>query len=909
MVTRLVDRAKTRAGRLLCSSFMRSPTANFGVAILAVALTATIQASFLRDLGTPSAYLAFYPCVTIAAILGGVRAGALTAVLAVLIDSFWIAPFVDAADWIRLATFLLSCALIVNVVEALHRARARAEENAGQLQLLRLSEERLRLFFDHVPAAVAVFDREMRCVAASRRWLCDYGLAGRELIGLSYYEAFPEIPERWRETLRHALDGGTLRGEEELFQQADGSWQRLRWETLPYRDAAGAVAGIVIFSEDITQRKEAEHALYESERRLRAIFDATTDAIVTVSEHGLIDSVNASASRLFGYDAHQMIGRNVSMLMPEPHRSQHDSYIQNYIRTGEAKIMGWGLEAEIRRSDGTQIPVELAVGEVMDGGPRMFVGLVHDISERKRGALRQRELVAELEISEVRAREQQRLFRSIFESAPEGIVLTDMEGQILMANPAIGHIFGFEPHSLVGKSIGRLFANVDEWPAIHAAALGSAAPRNVVGPVAIRCVRQDGRTFPAEITKAPYTDASGRRLGSLSTIRDVTWERRREEELRRAQRLEALGQLTGGVAHDFNNLLTVIYGNLQILEMKLQDDRLSRYLVEIGRAVDMGVRLNQRLTTFARQRRLEPKPLDLNQHLTNMLQLLGRAIGEHIEIKTNFVEKVWPTRLDPSEIENAVLNLAINARDAMRGGGKLIIETQNVQLDGDGELQQREELPPGAYVRFSVSDTGVGMPPEVLARAFEPFFTTKAPGKGTGLGLASLYGFVKQSGGHITLCSEVGHGTTVNMYFPKADVDEEGETQSQQEAMASTEGLGETVLVVEDNPDVRCVTVELLKILGYKVLEADNAGAALAIVESGGPIDLVFSDVVMRGGMSGFELAQKLRELRPSQKFLLTSGFTEVAKAGADAIPGLLTLRKPYSQQELSRSIRAALEA
>ena len=325
----------------------------------------------------------------------------------------------------------------------------------------------------------------------------------------------------------------------------------------------------------------------------------------------------------------------------------------------------------------------------------------------------------------------------------------------------------------------------------------------------IHILDDDAETFSAEITKAPYVDTAGRHRGSLSIIRDVTWKRRREEELRLAQRLEALRQLTGGVAHDFNNLLTVISGNVQILEMKLRDESLAHYLVEIRRAVDMGVRLNQRLTTFARQRRLEAEPLDLNQHLTTMLDLLRRAIGEHIEIKTSFVENVWPTRLDPSEIENAVLNLAINARDAMPGGGELIIETQNVQVDGDGGLQGREELPPGPYLRLSVSDTGVGMPPEVLARAFEPSFTTKTPGKGSGLGLASLYGFVKQSGGHITLYSEVGDGTTVNMYFPKAEVDEEAETQSQ-EAMASSEGLRETVLVVEVNPDVRRATLERL---------------------------------------------------------------------------------------------------
>ena len=562
------------------------------------------------------------------------------------------------------------------------------------------------------------------------------------------------------------------------------------------------------------------------------------------------------------------------------------------------------------REDGKVIPVEIIVAEIRDGGQqRKFMGLVRDISEWKRATLRQRKLLTELETSEKQTREQQSLFRSIFESAPEGLVLADMDGQILMANSAIEKIFGFEPDSLIGKCVGQLFVNFEDWSPIHAASVGSAASDNVVGPVAVACVRKEGETFPAEITKAPHIDATGRRLGVLSIIRDVTWERRREEELRRAQRLEALCQLTGGVAHDFNNLLTVISGNLQILEMKLQDDRLARYLSEIARAVEMGVRLNQRLMTFSCQRQLEPVPLDLNQHLRHMLELLHRSIGEHIEIETSFAEDLWPTRLDPSEIENAVLNLAVNARDAMPGGGKLIIETKNVQVDGDGGLQGQEDLPPGAYLRLSVSDTGAGMPPEVLARAFEPFFTTKAPGKGTGLGLSSIYGFVKQSGGHITLHSKVGLGTTINIYLPKVELDEEAEAQSQ-EGTTSAEGLGESILVVEDNPDVRRVTVERLKLLGYKVLEADYAAAALAIVKVDGPIDFVFSDVVMPGGISGFELAQKLRELHPSQKLLLTSGFTgEAAELRADEIPGLLILRKPYSHTALARAIRKALEA
>jgi signal transduction histidine kinase len=384
--------------------------------------------------------------------------------------------------------------------------------------------------------------------------------------------------------------------------------------------------------------------------------------------------------------------------------------------------------------------------------------------------------------------------------------------------------------------------------------------------------------------------------------------RESEERLRQAQRLEALGQLTGGIAHDFNNLLTVISGNLQLLQLKLEDERLARYIGQAERAVEMGARLNQRLMTFARRRRLSPVATNLNQHMVDMQELLQRTIGENVVVATALATDVWPVLVDPSEIESAILNLAINARDAMPDGGKLLIKTENVVIDEAGE-QARQELSPGSYVRLSVFDTGSGMRPEVLARAFEPFFTTKEPGRGTGLGLSSIYGFVKQSGGYVTIYSEVGRGTRVNIYLPKLDTSEQANSASH-EAPALIEGAGETILVVEDNPDVRRLTVERLKMLRYRVIEADNAFSALAVLEAGQPVDLLFSDIVMPGGMSGFELARKIRELWPSPKILLTSGFPgEIARADQDAVHGFPMLRKPYSQVELGRSIQAVLKS
>ena len=296
-----------------------------------------------------------------------------------------------------------------------------------------------------------------------------------------------------------------------------------------------------------------------------------------------------------------------------------------------------------------------------------------------------------------------------------------------------------------------------------------------------------------------------------------------DQALRKSQRMEAIGQLTGGIAHDFNNLLTIITGNLELLEMEIESDEQRDLLSRANDAALMGARLTNRLLTFARRRRLEPVVLDLNDQVLSMAELLRRTLGETIALSTLLAPRLWSVQADPSEIENAVLNLAINARDAMPAGGKLVLETKNVVLD-ERDVATEVGVQPGDYVRLSVSDTGVGMSPEVLARVFEPFFTTKEPGKGTGLGLSGLYGFVKQSGGHVTVYSEVGKGTTVNLYLPRVTTGVEAMTTARGERAAAPLA-GETILLVEDNAEVRRVSARRVRNLGYTVIEAENAAA------------------------------------------------------------------------------------
>jgi signal transduction histidine kinase len=375
------------------------------------------------------------------------------------------------------------------------------------------------------------------------------------------------------------------------------------------------------------------------------------------------------------------------------------------------------------------------------------------------------------------------------------------------------------------------------------------------------------------------------------------------EALVRSQKLQGLGELAGGMAHDFNNLLTVIIGNLELLDARLEDEPDRELISHADEAAQMGARLIGRLLTFGRRRKLRPEVVNLNEVALGMTEILRRTLGEPIMLNASLASDLWTTCVDPSETENAILNLAINARDAMPKGGRLIIETSNAPWDAAAAIG----VAPGDYVRLSVSDTGSGMPPEVIARAFEPFFTTKEPGKGTGLGLATIYGFAKQSGGHVTIHSDVGRGTTVALYLPRDAGSEAPARHQASQWHGPPTPVTATVLVVEDNPGVRALTVRRLGALGYRVLTAENGPAAIAVLVGAETVHLVFSDVVMAGGMSGVDLARWLEEERPDVKVLLSSGFADIPQDEAAGL-ALKLLRKPYKQAELASALREVLE-
>jgi len=512
----------------------------------------------------------------------------------------------------------------------------------------------------------------------------------------------------------------------------------------------------------------------------------------------------------------------------------------------------------------------------------------------------------------------------ILRSAVTAIITIDHCGLIESANPATERLFGYLVAELLGQNVKVLMP--EPYRAEHDGYLNNYLKTGVKKIIGIgrevRGRRKDGTTFPLHLAVSEF-EVNGRRYFT-GIIHDLSDRKQVEEELKeserrlaQAQKMEAVGQLTGGVAHDFNNLLLIITGNLEFLEARLDRNDmkacqkeewgdLKGFVAEAQEAAALGSRLTDQLLTFARRRHLDPQVLQLNDLVVSVTDLLRRTIGEHIGLTTSLTPDLWETRADQGQFQSALVNMAVNARDAMPDGGKLVVETSNVVLSAD-HADVYPELNRGDYVRLSISDTGTGMPPEVRDRVFEPFFTTKELGRGTGLGLAMVYGFVKQSGGHVTLYSEVGHGTTINLYLPRTA--EMRECQSWGAELDYGESRGrEVILVVEDDERVRRITVTRLRMIGYEVLEAHDGPTALQVLDGRSHIDVLFTDLIMPGGLSGRDIATRARELMPEIRVLLTSGYAEdVVRADELQRERLSVLRKPYGQAELVTALRNVL--
>jgi len=558
------------------------------------------------------------------------------------------------------------------------------------------------------------------------------------------------------------------------------------------------------------------------------------------------------------------------------------------------------FQKQLQHRDGTVIWVEENARAACDAEGRVlfYEGSFQDITERKR--------------AEESLRESGEKLKELFDEAPVGYHEVDTEGHITQINRTELEMLGCTAEEVLGQFVWKFIVEKESRKAVAAKLAGEISLSKAFERT---YRRKDGTTFPALIEDRLLRDSEGRIIGIRSTIQDISDRKRAEQEkasleeqLRQSQKMEAIGQLAGGIAHDFNNLLTIIKGYSQLSLIKLKEgDPLKGDIEEVKKATDRAADLIRQLLAFSRRQVMEMRVLDLNILLQNLDKMLRRVIGEDIELVTLLAEDLGRVKTDPGQIEQVILNLAVNARDAMPSGGKLTIETANVELDG-AYARRHVAVTPGRYVMLAVSDTGVGMTPEVRDRVFEPFFTTKEKGKGTGLGLSTVYGIVKQSEGNIWIYSEPGHGTTFKIYLPC--VEEPLEEARRKRVKEELPHGSETILVVEDEEKVRKLAVQILERQGYRVLEAAHGDDALQLwgQQKNGPIHLMVADVVMPG-MSGRELARYLEPLHPEMKVLYMSGYTDNAIVHHGILEkGLDFIQKPFTIEGLINKVREVLD-
>jgi len=642
----------------------------------------------------------------------------------------------------------------------------------------------------------------------------------------------------------------------------------------------------------------------------RALFDTAPDATIVADRDGRIVLANAQADALFGYPAGALAGQPVEVLLPVALRGGHQAHRERFMANPRMRPMGAGFELVGVRADGSEFPVEISLSPVGDGTRTLYAASIRDIAETQRA----RQALARARYDAVVAH----AGRSALESRAYDDLLRRIPGMVAGALGIDGVavlLAGAQRGELVLRAdLGLPAALLDRLPALLATppggdiaertpALREAAAAHGLRDVALVALHGRFGTSGALLAFATPERAFDRDqrhfLQSIANLLSAAVQRSHgEEQLAHAQRLEAIGQLTGGVAHDFNNLLTVISGNLQLLQDGFDGAEREQIIQSAQRAVGNGAALTRKLLAFARRQRLTPRTIALHEWLGDLHPLLKRTLGEAISVSIRCPPALPAVYADAGELDAALVNLALNARDAMPRGGDLSIEVDEARIDGAREIA---ELAPGHYVTITVSDTGVGMPGDVLARALEPFFTTKGSGKGSGLGLSMVYGFVRQSGGSMTIASELGYGTRIVLYLPVAAA----ATPAPSGDGAPARRGGRTVLVVEDEPDVRNIAVAFVRALGHATRVAADAEEALAILREDASIDLVFTDVVLGSGLNGIELAREARGLRPGLPVLLTSGYERTGEGGDDA--SLPLLRKPYQRDALGAAIERLL--
>jgi two-component system, cell cycle sensor histidine kinase and response regulator CckA len=638
------------------------------------------------------------------------------------------------------------------------------------------------------------------------------------------------------------------------------------------------------------ERTRAEQALRASEARLKAVLHSALDAHVAMDDVGRVTSWNQQAESMFGWAEREVLGQRLAdIIVPHVHREAHAAGLRRFLATGEGPILNQRVELNALRRDGTEFPVELAVAPVQIGTTWLFSAFVRDITDRRAAD-------EALRVSEAK-------FGSAFQAHPSPMAIATLaEGRWVDVNESLLRLFGMNRADTVGRTGQELgIWRRDEQRVQMLAQLRTGG---VFRDVEVEWLTRSGE-MRSGLLSAEVIAFSGE-PHFLLHFQDVTERKQLEGQLRQAQKMEAIGRLAGGVAHDFNNVLTAIFGYVDILREEIPADSPAQQdLAEVRKASERAASLTKQLLAFSRQQVLEPVVLEPNALVEDLEKMLHRLIGEDMELQLSLAEDTGNVRTDPGQLQQVLMNLVVNARDAMPTGGRLIIETANADLS-EQYAEVHQAVVPGRYVMLAVSDTGGGMTPETRGRIFEPFFTTKEKGKGTGLGLSTVYGIVKQSGGYVWVYSEVGRGTTFKIYLPRVDAPAEDlQLPPAPDSVAGTE----TILLAEDDPMLRPLAKGLLEKLGYTVIDAENAATALEAARNhAGPIHLLVADVVMPGA-SGRELARQFEQTRPATRVLYVSGYTDDAIVHHGMLePGLNFLQKPFTPAALARKVREVLD-
>ncbi len=655
-----------------------------------------------------------------------------------------------------------------------------------------------------------------------------------------------------------------------------------------------------------------------SDRLGRIVEDAASEVYVFSSDDFTFSLVNRGARENLGFTMEELRSKTAWDIKPAITQQEFRALVDPLL-TGERSSLDF--ETFHQRKDGTRYDVRVHLQLIATDGENIFYAAIQDITAQK-------------EIAAALTRASSRL-DAILGNTTMAIFMMDENQHCVFMNNAAEAMTGYKFAETQGRPLHDVIHHTHpdgrHFP-IAECEIDRALPEDHKVQGEGTFVHKDGTFYPVGFTASPVKDETGKIVGTVVEVRDITEDLRArnaeiefgnvmksrvdaamaerdrlEAQLVQSQKMEAVGQLTGGVAHDFNNLLQVIGSNLQLLLKKLPaEDPNRKFADNAATGVSRGAKLTAQLLAFSRQQPLEPAPKNVGRILRDMDDMLRQTLGEATEIETVISGGLWNCFVDPIQLENVILNLAINARDAMNHRGKLTIEAGNAALD-DVYVREHPQVVPGQYVMLAMTDTGSGIDPDIIEKVFDPFFTTKPTGKGTGLGLSMVYGFIKQSGGHVKIYSEKGNGTTVRIYLPRTR--EEEDTRQSQPTITIPQGHGEVVLVVEDDNAVRETAIDLLRDLGYAVLSAENADSALAIINSGAKIDILFTDVVMPGTLRSPQLARKAKERLPDIGVLFTSGYTQNAIVHAGRLDdGVNLLSKPYTLERLAQKLSDVLD-